>query len=223
MPKLAMIDVPEMNAYASGLNRDQYTVTVTTGLTKKLNDDELETVLAHELTHIRNNDVRLMVIASVIAGSFVFVGEMLFCSFRKSMILIFGSDEDDMIASIVAISLSFVVVVTLWFIAQFVNLALSRAREYLADAGAVELTGKPNAMISALKKVSTDSNLRNAPTSVMQMCLDNPRAGFMELFATHPRVENRINALSKMPQRIQRAIPRTSNGGRVEFGKRSYG
>ncbi|MEE9588183.1 MAG: hypothetical protein V3V97_09200 [Hyphomicrobiaceae bacterium] len=73
------------------------------------------------------------------------------------------------------------------------------------------------------KKRESCAHLRNAPTSVMQMCLDNPRAGFMELFATHPRVENRINALSRMPQRVQRARPRTSNGGRVEFGKRSYG
>ena len=96
---------------------------------------------------------------------------------------------------------AFALVIMVWILSQLGQLALSRSREYLADAGGVAMTGNPDAMISALKKISGHSDLSGAPMSVMQMCIDNPRGGIMNLFSTHPATEDRVAALERLPKR----------------------
>lgn len=206
MPRLKVMDTPALNAFASGLNQRQYAVTVTTGLMAHLDDAELEAVLGHELTHIRNGDVRLLVIAVVIAGVIGFFAEMLFRSVfhgglfdgrsRRS-----NNRDDDRRGgggAAMAILISVGLVAIAWFGSLLIRFALSRSREYLADAGAVELTRNPDAMILALRKIEGRGELTSAPSAVMEMCIDNPRSGLADLFATHPSVQDRCDALVRM-------------------------
>jgi len=208
MPKLKVMDSPALNAFASGLNRQQYSITVTTGLLQALDDPEIEAVLGHELTHIRNGDVQLMVVAVIIAGVVGFFGELFFRMFTNLSWNSSGgggssrssssssSDRDKggggaVIAIIIAVAL----IVLAWLLSQVVKLALSRSRELLADAGSVELTKNPDAMISALRKIENRGELPGATSAVMELCVDNPREGFADLFATHPSVDSRVKAL----------------------------
>lgn len=191
MPALRIVEDPALNAFATGLNPKQYAVTVTSGLMAALDDRELEAVLAHELTHIRNDDVRTMMIAVVIAGIFAFVGEMAFRGpFRAG-----GGDKKG--GALPAIIIGFVLIALVWLLSQLIRFALSRSREYIADAGAVELTKNPDAMITALLKISGRGELARAPSGVMELCVDNPRSGFSDLLATHPSVDDRIAALTR--------------------------
>lgn len=202
MPKLKVMDDPALNAFASGLNEKQYSITVTRGLLDNLNDQELEAVLGHELTHIRNGDVRMMVIAVIIAGVIGFFAELLFRIFFQGGWRWGGgssrSSSDNNrgrggggAAILIAIAL----VVAAWLLSTAIRFALSRRREYLADAGSVELTKNPDAMIMALRKIESRGELEGATSAVMEMCVDNPREGFADLFATHPSIESRVKAL----------------------------
>src|SRR6187399_2113152 len=210
MPKLKVMDSPALNAFASGLNQRQYAVTVTSGLLAALNDQEIEAVLGHELTHIRNGDVQLMVIAVIIAGVVGFFGELFFRMFTNlswnssgsgwsSSSSSSSSDRDSKGAggAILAVIIAVALILLAWLLSQVVKLALSRSRELLADAGSVELTKNPDAMISALRKIENRGELPGATSAVMELCIDNPREGFADLFATHPSVENRVQALVK--------------------------
>src|ERR1700742_4563742 len=208
MPKLKLIDSDALNAYATGLNQRQYAVTVTSGLLKALNDQEVEAVLGHELTHIRNGDVQLMVIAVIIAGAVGFFAELFFRSFgyfnwgsgRGRSWSSSSSDRDNRGSgggAIIVIIVAAALIGLAWLLSQVVRLALSRSREQLADAGSVELTKNPDAMISALRKIENRGELPGATSAVMELCLDNPREGFSDLFATHPSVDARVQALVK--------------------------
>ena len=219
MPKLKIMDSDALNAFATGLNQRQYSVTVTTALMNSLDDQEIEAVLGHELTHIRNGDVQMMVIAVIIAGVVGFFAELLFRGFSN-----FGyyggwggggstwssssssdsgsrTDRDDRKsgggAPILVAILAIVLIVLAFALSQLVKLTLSRSREYLADAGSVELTKNPDAMISALRKIEGRGELPGATSAVMELCVDNPREGFADVFATHPSVESRVQALVK--------------------------
>jgi heat shock protein HtpX len=195
MPKLKIIDDPALNAFASGLNQRQYSVTVTTGLLERLDDREVEAVLGHELTHIRNGDVRMLVIAVIIAGVIGFFAELVFRGlFRGGFRSSSGSDRGKGGAGI-AILIAVVLIAVAWLLSVVIRFALSRRREYLADAGSVELTKDPDAMISALRKIENRGELAGSTSAVMEMCVDNPRQGFADLFATHPPIESRIDAL----------------------------
>src|SRR5215217_7065746 len=205
MPKLKVMDSPALNAFASGLNRRQYAVTVTTGLLQALNDQEIEAVLGHELTHIRNGDVQLMVIAVIIAGVVGFFGELFFRMFTNLSWNSSGSgwssssDSDSKGSggggAIIVVIIAIALILLAWLLSQVVKLALSRSRELLADAGAVELTKNPDAMITALRKIENRGELPGATSAVMELCVDNPREGFADLFATHPSVDSRVKAL----------------------------
>ena len=198
-PKLKIIDTDALNAFATGMNDKQYSITVTTGLLKRLNNDEIEAVLGHELTHIRNGDVRMMVIAVVIAGVVSFFVELIFRLWFYNG-LSFRSSRDDRRgggAAAAAILIAVALLVVAYILSFVIRLALSRSREFLADAGSVELTKNPDAMISALRKIEGRGELPSATSSVMEMCLDNPRGGFGELFDTHPSVDSRVAALVK--------------------------
>jgi heat shock protein HtpX len=194
MPRLKIVESDALNAYATGLNRRQYAVTITTGLLNALTDQEIEAVLGHELTHIRNGDVQMMVIAVIIAGVVGFFAELFFRSFTNfgyyggyggswsSSSSSSSSDNNRKSsggAAIIVVIIAVALIGLAWLLSQLVRLALSRSREFLADAGSVELTKNPDAMTSA----------------VMELCLDNPREGFADLFATHPSVESRVQAL----------------------------
>jgi heat shock protein HtpX len=197
MPKLKIAEEEALNAFATGLNQKQYSITVTRGLLQALDDAEIEAVLGHELTHIRNGDVRMLVIAVVIAGVISFFGEMVF------RILIQGhwggsrssGSSDRKGGAGIAIVIALALVVVAWLLSVVIRFALSRRREYLADAGAVELTKNPDAMITALRKIENRGELAVANSAVMEMCVDNPRQGFTDLFATHPSVDARCAAL----------------------------
>jgi heat shock protein HtpX len=223
MPKLKIVESDALNAYATGLNRRQYAVTVTRGLLNALNDQEIESVLGHELTHIRNGDVQMMVIAVIIAGVVGFFAELLFRGFfnfgnygwgggwgsgrrsswsssssSSSSSSDSGSDRKGSGgAAIIIIIVAVALIALAWLLSQLVRLALSRSRELLADAGSVELTKNPDAMISALRKIEGRGELPGATSAVMELCLDNPREGFSDLFATHPSVGSRVQALVK--------------------------
>lgn len=194
MPKLYVIDSPALNAFASGINEKSYAVTLTTGIMEKLNDQELEGVIAHELTHIRNKDVRLLIISIIFVGIFGFIVDILFRN------LLWGGNrrnKDDNKLVIIALLVS----VVAYFLSILFRFALSRKREYLADAGAVELTRNSMALASALRKISGHSEVDSVRSEeVKQMFIEHKAAatGFTGLFATHPPIEKRIAVLEQM-------------------------
>ncbi len=192
MPRLAIIETPERNAFASGLSRKKGAVTVTRGLLEALDDRELAAVLAHELSHIRYGDARTAVVAAVFAGIISMVAELLFRGMR------WGGGRRDrdrgnagalIIIALVLAALAYVLSIGLRF-------ALSRTREFSADAGSVELTQDPDAMISALRKVAGHAEMPGLPGSMQAMLLDAPPEALGgNLLATHPPLEARIAAL----------------------------
>ncbi|MCR6643077.1 MAG: M48 family metallopeptidase [Terricaulis sp.] len=222
MPALRIMETDALNAFATGLHKGQYSITVTRGLMNTLNDQEIEAVLAHELTHIRNSDVRLLVISVVFVGIFSFVGEMAFRSLRfggasrsssggSSSRSSSSGGRSDGGGAIIAILAALVIIAIAYALAIVIRFALSRRREYLADAGAVELTKNPDAMISALQKISGNAAV-DAPSEVREMFIENPHSEFASLFATHPPIAKRIKALAQYA------------GGRVEApGKGPWG
>jgi heat shock protein HtpX len=197
MPKLRIADDPALNAFATGLNQKQYSITVTRGLMDALNDQEMEAVLGHELTHIRNGDVRLLVIAVVIAGVISFFGELVFRMFFYGGMRSRSGNDDKKGGAGIAIVIAIALIAVAWLLSIVIRFALSRQREYLADSGSVELTKNPDAMISALRKIEGRGELAQANSAVMEMCIDNPRVGFSNIFDTHPSVDARVAALVK--------------------------
>lgn len=196
MPKLQIVETDVLNAYASGMNEKQYRVAVTRGLLNALDDQELEAVLAHELTHIRNGDVQLMVVAVVIAGVITLVGEMVFRGMgraRWSGGRSSGGGKKGGGAAAIVIAL--VIIAIAWFLSLVIRFALSRSREYLADAGAVELTKNPDAMIGALRKIEGRSEMPAVPSGIMEMCIENQKNSVADLFSTHPSVQRRVEKL----------------------------
>lgn len=193
-PTLRIIDNDSLNAFATGLHEGQYSITVTRGLVGALTRDELEAVLAHELTHVINRDVRTMVIASIFAGIISVIAELVFRGLLHSRGG--GRRDNKNAAPLILIGLAFAAVG--FALAIVIRMMLSRTREFVADAGAVELTKNPDAMISALRKVDGRSSLKG-PDEVQQLFLDNQAdgVGLEGLFATHPPIQKRIDALVK--------------------------
>lgn len=187
MPKLKVIETDALNAFASGFDENDAAVTVTRGLMDQLDDRELRAVLAHELTHIRNQDIRLIVIAAIFGGVISFVGEML--------MRVLSGGRNGRGGNGLAVGIAFALAALSWVLAIVLRFALSRQREYLADAGAVELTKDADAMISALRKISGHSTIPDVPSLVREAFIDNASVGAFSLFATHPPIEARIDAL----------------------------
>ncbi len=202
-PRLKVMESEALNAFATGLNQKQYSITVTSGLLAHLDDAEVEAVLGHELTHIRNGDVRMLVIAVIIAGVISFFAEMFFRMLFNSRGWFGGSrrgsssdsDRKGSGGAFGAILIAIALIALAWLLSTVIRFALSRSREFLADAGSVELTKNPDAMIAALRKIEGRGELPGATSAVMEMCVDNPREGFADLFATHPSVDSRVKAL----------------------------
>ncbi len=193
-PKIKVMETDSLNAFASGLNQNDASITVTTGLLAKLNDRELTAVLGHELTHIKNQDVRLIVIAAIFAGILSFVGQM---TVRVLLNMGTGGRSDKKGGAAIAIVIAIALAALSWLLAILLKLALSRRREYLADAGSVELTKDPDAMISALKRIEDHAQIDHVPSLVQEAFIENPSTGFSGLFDTHPPIEARIDALVK--------------------------
>ena len=226
MPKLKVMESDALNAFATGLNEKQYSITVTTGLLERLDDAELEAVLGHELTHIRNGDVRMLVIAVIIAGVISFFAEMVFRvlfqgGFRwRSRGSSSSSDRKGKGGAVIAIIIAVALIAVAWLLSIVIRFALSRKREFLADAGSVELTKNPDAMITALRKIEGRGELEGATSAVMEMCVDNPRSGFADLFATHPSIDSRVAALVQVRRRPRSRADRAAGPHRGEHGRR---
>src|SRR5215467_7173616 len=153
MPTLKVIEDDSLNAFATGMNEKQYSITVTSGLLNSLNDAEIESVLGHELTHIRNGDVRMLVIAVIIAGVIAFFAELVFRLLFQGGFRWRSRGNGDRKGAGVAMLIAILLIAIAWILSIVIRFALSRKREYLADAGSVELTKNPDAMISALRKI----------------------------------------------------------------------
>jgi len=196
MPKINIIEDSALNAFASGLNNKTYTVTLTRGIINTLNDQELEGVIAHELSHIRNRDVRLLIISIVFVGIFAMVAQI---GFRMALFSGGGRNKDSK-GNMILLVIVAVVAIVGYLLSILMRFAISRKREYLADASAAEMTKNPRALASALRKISGNPNLQNgAPDSVSQLFIEHAahKAAFSSLFATHPPIKKRIEVLEQ--------------------------
>lgn len=197
VPKIYVIEDDSLNAFASGIGESNFAVTLSRGIINKLDDDELEGVIAHELSHILNRDVRLMMVSIIFVGIFAFVAEMAFRSIRFGS---FSRGKKDSGAAMLAI---IVISAVCYLIALLLRFGVSRSREYMADAGAAEMTRKPYALASALRKISQDPLIEAVENrDVAQLFIENPQPeekkfSFSNLFATHPPIQKRIDLLDQ--------------------------
>lgn len=202
MPKINIINDDSLNAFASGINEKTYTVTLSRGIIDKLNDEELEAVIAHELTHIRNNDVRLLIISIVFVGIFAMLAQL---SLRMMLSVRPRNNDKNGAGIIVILLLAAIVAAIGYFFSILMRFAISRKREYLADAGAAEMTKNPLALANALRKISGDPNIEAVEREdVAQLFIEHPGkqaksalSGLSGLFATHPPIKKRIQILEQ--------------------------
>ena len=196
VPKIYVIESDAMNAFATGRNPEHAVVCATTGLLNKLNRTELEGVIAHELSHIKNYDILLMTVVSILIGT---ISILINLTSRK---LFWGGDDNrERNNSGIFAVLGIVMIIFAPIIAQLIQLAISRRREYFADASSVSFTRQPSGLISALEKISADPNsFSQASTATESLYIINPFKGkkFTSMFSTHPPVEDRIAALKAM-------------------------
>ena len=199
MPTINIIDDDSLNAFASGIDEKSYSITLSKGIINKLNDEELEGVIAHELSHIRNRDVRLLIISIIFVGIFAFIAEVAFRSLRFA-----GRGKKDSKGGGAVILIAIVLTAIAYLISMLLRFGISRKREYLADAGAADMTKKPYALASALKKISGDPYIEAVENrDVAQLFIDNPKpsthrsASWDNMFATHPPIEKRIELLEQ--------------------------
>lgn len=196
MPKINVIEDDSLNAFASGINEKTYTVSLSRGIIQKLDNEELEGVIAHELSHIRNRDVRLMIISIIFVGIFAFIAEMAFRGIRFA-----GRGRGKGNAPVILIAI--VISAIAYLISSLLRFAISRSREFMADAGAAEMTRRPYALANALRKISADPAIEAVQSrDVAQLFIENPtpsKHGFSwdNLFATHPPIEKRIELLEQ--------------------------
>ncbi|MCD8072850.1 MAG: M48 family metallopeptidase [Alistipes sp.] len=199
MPRINVIDDPSLNAFASGINNKSYTVTLTTDIMNALDDKELEGVIAHELSHIRNRDVRLLIVSIVFVGIFAMVAQM---SLRMAARAPRSRNNKGGGAALVLL-LAALLAGLGFFFSTMMRFAISRKREYMADAGAAEMTRNPQALASALRKISGNPAVANlGRDDVAQLFIEHPKMGAKgkqgtSLFATHPPIESRIQILEQ--------------------------
>ncbi len=200
MPKLYIIESDALNAFASGINEKTFAITLTRGIINRLNDEELEGVIAHELTHIRNRDVRLLIVTIVFVGIFATIADLALRILLNGGGNMFSSRnrKNDKGGGAMLLLIILLVAGAIYFLSILFKLALSRSREYMADAGAVELTHNSMALASALRKISGHSTLKEVGNDeVKELFIDYKAEGFFSLFATHPPIEKRIQVLEQ--------------------------
>ncbi len=195
MPKLYVIDDPAPNAFATGRNKDHAAIAVTTGLLGRLDRIELEGVIAHELSHIGNRDILISTIVVVLAGFISLIADF----FLRSGALGRGNRDNKAGGVLAIVGIVFIVLSPI--VATLIRLAVSRKREFLADASGALLTRYPEGLASALEKISSHgAPLRSAHQATAHLFIENPfgaksRKGLSKLFMTHPPVEERIRIL----------------------------
>ncbi len=210
MPKVNVVNDPQLNAFASGINKNTYTVTVTTGLLNVLNDDELAGVLAHELTHIRNRDTRLLITSIVFVGIVSTLMSMVVRMLYYNLLWGGGNrrsnDREGGGASALIVMVVGLLCTAIAYVFTLVTrFAISRRREYMADAGGAVMCGNPHALASALRKISNNPGLDNVEREdVAQLFIMRPdemEQGVMSLinglFSTHPDPKKRIALLEQ--------------------------
>lgn len=195
MPKVYLIENPSPNAFATGRNPQNSAVAVTTGILRILNRDELEGVIAHELTHILNRDILVSTIAATLVGTITMIARM-----AGWAAMFGGSSRDDRDGSPIA---DLVLMIVAPIAAVLIQMAISRSREYMADQGGAKISGKPLALASALNKLTQTNEIipmQNAGSSSAHMFIVNPLSGksLMKLFSTHPPVEERVARLNEI-------------------------
>jgi len=197
IPKIFVIEDSSLNAFASGISDKSYAISLSRGIIDKLTDEELEGVIAHELTHIRNRDVRLLIISVIFVGIFAFLAEMVFRS------LFYSGRSRDGKSNAPIILIAIVITSVAYLISILLRFGISRSREFMADAGAAELTRNPQALASALRKISDDPLIEAVQNrDIAQMFIDNPKPSnhkfsWDNLFSTHPSIEKRIELLEQ--------------------------
>ena len=205
MPKINVINDFQLNAFASGINKSTYTVTVTTGICKRPNDEELAGVIAHELTHIRNNDTKVLIISIVFVGIISTV-----LNFLADIVSHSGRSRNNKNGGGILIAIAILVAGMIccaiaYLFTLLTRFAISRKREFMADAGGAELCGNPLALASALRKISEDPALGNIDREdVAQLFIIHPEklsqnflGRFSYLFSTHPDIKERIRILEQ--------------------------
>ena len=203
-PKLYVVDDPQPNAFATGRNPENAVICVTTGLLEKMDYYELEGVVAHELSHIKNYDIRLSAVVSVMVGFIVILADWV----SRALFWGFGDrDNDSKSGNPILMLIGLICLILAPIFGQLMQLALSRRREFLADASAVELTRNPDGMISALQKLDSDPNeLKTANNSTAHMYIVSPfkanakdgKKRKTSLFSTHPSIDDRIEAIRNL-------------------------
>jgi heat shock protein HtpX len=196
VPKVYIIDDPSPNAFATGRDPQHAAVTVTTGLLQMMNREELEGVLAHEMSHIKNFDVRLLLVVTTMIGLAAIIASVYWNGAWR-----IRSRDDRAMLVVIAIGIIFTLIA--FIVGPIMQLALSRQRESLADVSGVELTRNPVGLINALKKIAQNEKpMARFNNAVAAMCIDNPNehhgSFFNHLFDTHPPIEERIAALEKI-------------------------
>ena len=199
-PKLYVIDDPQPNAFATGRNPENAVICVTTGLLEKMDYYELEGVIAHELSHIKNYDILLSAVVSVMVGFIVMLSDWV----SRALFWGHGRDRDNNRGNAILMLIGLICVILAPIFGQLMKLALSRRREFLADSTAVQFTRNPDGLISALQKLDEDTNeLETANNATAHMYIVSP---FKEkdgkkktsLFSTHPSIDDRIEALKNL-------------------------
>ncbi len=218
MPRLEIIETHARNAFASGIDENSYSITVTRGLLQSMQKDEVEAVLGHELTHIINRDVRLLIVSIIFTGMIGFFAQMAWSSIRYSSLSRRrggGQRGDGRIVLIM-----FAVAIILWIgyaATMLTRFALSRRREFMADAGSVELTKNPEAMMRALLRLSGKDRIPEATADIALMCIENS-SRFFGIFATHPPLAERIEAIAQLTGTPVPSLPQEDQFGAPDAG-----
>ncbi len=208
MPKINIVQDDQLNAFASGIDKGSYAVTLTSGIINFLDDDELTGVIAHELTHIRNRDTRLLIISIVFVGIISTIMSLVVQLMYNMMWFSSGSSRNknnNGVAIIIVLFIGLICCAIAYLFMILTRFAISRKREYMADAGGAELSGNPLALASALRKISQDPGLTNVKRAdVAQLFIIHPKEAasglmnfFNSLFSTHPDTKKRIEILEQ--------------------------
>ena len=210
MPKVNIIEDPQLNAFASGINQKSYAITLTRGIIDYLDDAELEGVIAHELTHIRNRDTRVLIVSIVFVGILSTVLTVLTRGVLRAFLWSGGSSRRSNngkggVAIVVVIVAAIVCAAIAYFLSMLTRFAISRKREFMADAGGAELTRNPQALATALRKISLAPGLGHIEREdIAQLYIIHPKKikqnffdKLQSLFSTHPSTEERIRILEQ--------------------------
>ena len=199
-PKVYIMNEKAMNAFAVGMKPEKSAIVVTQGLLDNMNRQELEGVIGHEMSHIKNRDTRVMILAAVLAGIIVLIADIIIQYFWFGGLR--GGDEDNNSLQILMLIIGLVLIILAPIIALAFRMAISRKREFLADANGAALTRYPEGLASALEKIKNDKHeLKNTNTSFSQLYISSPRkkVSFLDrMFASHPPIDERIRRLRAM-------------------------